>query len=54
MTQLELNQQPARKGREDAQEDDHDHTRHYPDHGETGRQGQHAVRHNLGYHQDRD
>lgn len=52
MAQLELDQEPAREGREDAQENDHDHARNDPDDGEARREGQHAVRHDLGYHEN--
>ena len=54
MSELELDQYPARKSRPHSEEDDNDDARYEADNCEGGRERQHAVADDLGYHQDRD
>jgi len=54
MPQLELDQDPARKRGEDAEEHDDDGPRHDPHDGQAGWEGEHAVADDLGDHEHRD
>lgn len=52
MSQLEANQDPAGEQAERSQEDNQNDPGHQSDHGQRRGQGEHAIAHDLGDHED--